>query len=88
MAMDFLPTFCHMAGKPVPSGVMLDGLNVTDVLLRGAASPHDQLVLFDNENVAAIRTRRWKYVAADYYRGRYNQSGRPRVSPTVRHGNR
>lgn len=71
MAIDLLPTFCAMAGKAAPTGVMLDGLDISDVLLRGAESPHDQLVLFDNENVAAIRTQRWKYVAADYYRAGY-----------------
>ncbi len=71
MAIDLLPTFCAMAGKSPPAGVMLDGLDIGGVLLRGSASPHDQLVLFDNENVAAIRTQRWKYVAADYYRSGY-----------------
>ncbi len=71
MAIDLLPTFCAMAGKAAPAGVALDGLDISDVLLRAAPSPHDQLVLFDNENVAAIRTQRWKYVAADYYRTGY-----------------
>lgn len=71
MAIDLLPTFCSMAHRPVPAGVTLDGLDISDVLLRGAPSPHDELVLFNNEDVAAIRTQRWKYVAADYYRGGY-----------------
>jgi arylsulfatase A-like enzyme len=70
MSIDFLPTFCHLAGKPLPSGVLLDGLDITQILTRGAASPHDQLLLFDNEDVVAIRTQRWKYVAADYYRSK------------------
>lgn len=69
MAIDLLPTFCGMAGKPLPTGVLLDGIDITDVLLRGAPSPHDELVLFDNENVVAIRTQRWKYSVNDYYRG-------------------
>ena len=71
MAIDMLPTFCSMAHKTLPVGVMLDGLDITDVLLHGAPSPHDELVLFNNEDVAAIRTQRWKYVAADYYRSGY-----------------
>ncbi len=71
MAIDLLPTFCSMAHKPLPAGVTLDGLDITDVLLRGAPSPHDELVLFNNEDVAAIRTQRWKYVSADYYRSGY-----------------
>ena len=38
------------------------------VLAHGANSPHDELVLFNNEQVAAIRTDRWKYVVRSYYR--------------------
>jgi arylsulfatase A-like enzyme len=77
MSIDLLPTFCAMAGKDLPAGVTLDGLDISDVLLRGAASPHDELVLFDNEDVVAIRTQRWKYVTNDYYRRSFTElSGR------------
>jgi arylsulfatase A-like enzyme len=71
MSIDLLPTFCRMAGKPLPAGVALDGLDITDVLTKGAPSPHDELVLFDDENVVAIRTQRWKLVTNDYYRGSF-----------------
>lgn len=71
MAIDLLPTFCRMAGKPLPEGVTLDGRDITEVLLRGAASPHDELLLFDNENIAGIRTQRWKYVVNEYQRSSY-----------------
>jgi arylsulfatase A len=71
MGIDLLPTFCRMAGKPLPAGVALDGLDIADVLRRGTPSPHDELVLFDNEDVVAIRTQRWKYVSNDYYRGSF-----------------
>ena len=33
-----------------------------------APSPHDELVLFINEDVAAVRTQRWKYVVKSFYR--------------------
>lgn len=69
MAIDLLPTFCAMAGAPPPAGVTLDGLDLTATLLRGAPSPHEELVLFDNEEVAAIRTQRWKYVVSDLWSG-------------------
>jgi arylsulfatase A len=69
MGIDLLPTFCAMAGIAAPAGVELDGKDISAVLTRGAASPHDELVLFDNEDVVAIRTQRWKYVAATYYHG-------------------
>lgn len=67
MGIDLLPTFCAMAGRPLPAAT-LDGKDIGEVLRRGAASPHDQLVLFDNEEVVGLRTQRWKYVASDYYR--------------------
>jgi arylsulfatase A len=69
MGIDFLPTLCAMAGVPLPAGVELDGKDISAVLMKGAPSPHDELILFDNEDVVAIRTQRWKYVAATYYRG-------------------
>lgn len=68
MSIDLLPTFCRMAGKEVPAGVTLDGLDISDVLLRGKPSPHDELVLFDDETVVGIRTQRWKYITNDYSR--------------------
>jgi arylsulfatase A-like enzyme len=66
---DLLPTVCAFAQRPVPPGVELDGKDISAVLTTGAASPHDQIVLFDNENVVGIRTQRWKYISAAYYRG-------------------
>jgi len=65
---DILPTFCAMAGQPLPPGIVLDGRDIADVLLHGGPSPHDGIVLFDNEDVVGIRTQRWKYVSGAYYR--------------------
>lgn len=69
MGIDFLPTFLALAGLPPPDGVALDGRDLTEVIMRGAPSPHDHLVLFDNEDPIGIRTQRWKYIASAYYRG-------------------
>lgn len=70
MATDFLPTFCAMAGAPAPD-VPLDGLDISRLIEgRTDITPHDELVLFDNEDPVAIRTQRWSYVSSDYYRGR------------------
>jgi arylsulfatase A-like enzyme len=69
MSIDFLPTFCRMAGKSLPAGVQLDGRDITNVLRHGAKSPHAEMVLFDHENVVGIRTHDWKYVNSGYYRG-------------------
>ena len=67
MNIDLMPTIMAMTGRPLPAAD-IDGLDLTGVLNRGAASPHDELILFNNETIAAIRTDRWKYVARSYYR--------------------
>ena len=48
--------------------VELDGRDLSGVIFDGAASPHEEFILFDNAHVAAIRTARWKYVVRSYYR--------------------
>jgi arylsulfatase A-like enzyme len=65
---DFLPTFCRLAELELPEGVELDGRDVTGVLTRGEASPHEEILLFNNEDVVAVRTQRWKYVDQTYFR--------------------
>jgi len=65
---DILPTLCAMAKVPLPTDVIIDGKDLTPVLMKGAASPHQEIILFDNENVVGIRTQRWKYVDRAYYR--------------------
>jgi arylsulfatase A len=69
MSIDLLPTICRLAGIPLPAQTILDGRDITDVLVNKAASPHEYLVLFDNEDVVGIRTQDWKYVSGAYYRG-------------------
>jgi arylsulfatase A len=69
MGIDFLPTFCAMAGAPLPSANIIDGADITEVLTRGAASPHEALFLFNDEDVVAVRTQRWKYLGTSYYHG-------------------
>jgi arylsulfatase A len=66
--LDLLPTLVSFAGARLPPEVEFDGRDLSRVILEGAASPHEQIVLFNNAKVAAIRTRRWKYVAQSYYR--------------------
>lgn len=68
MNIDLMPTFMAWTGRPLPAAE-LDGVDITSVLTtRAATSPHDELILFNNEDVAAIRTDRWKYVVRAYYR--------------------
>jgi len=65
---DILPTLCGLAGVAPPKGVELDGFDFSRAWLTGAPSPREEIVLFNNEDVIGIRTQRWKYVAAAYYR--------------------
>jgi uncharacterized sulfatase len=68
MNIDFMPTIMAWTGKPLPNAT-IDGKDITPLLTkRGAKSPHDELVLFDNERVAGIRTQDWKLVTRTYYR--------------------
>ena len=69
MGIDLLPTLCALSGRPLPAGVELDGKDISAVLMHGAPSPHEALILFDNEVPVGVRTQRWKYVSAAYYRG-------------------
>jgi uncharacterized sulfatase len=68
MNIDLLPTLVRWTGGAMPSAE-LDGADIASLLaFRNAPSPHDELVLFINDNVAAIRTQRWKYVVRSFYR--------------------
>jgi arylsulfatase A len=82
MGIDFLPTFCAMAGVSNPQGVELDGKDISGVLTHGAASPHDELLLFNDEEVVAVRTQRWKYATRSYYReflAKFEDKGYPQL---------
>lgn len=68
MGIDFLPSLCAMAGMPIPGGLEIDGRDIGSVLTRLAPSPHEELLLFNDEDVVALRTQRWKYVTTDFYR--------------------
>lgn len=68
MNIDLMPTLCAWTGAAQPQ-VVLDGKDIGAVLKsRKARTPHDELVLFNNEKVVAIRTQRWKLTATSYYR--------------------
>ena len=67
--LDVLPTICGLAGVPLPADAALDGFDMLGVLKGETTSPREQILLFNNEDVAGIRTQRWKYVAQTYYRG-------------------
>jgi len=69
MNFDLLPTLVDLTGLSRPGGASLDGRSLQKVWAEGGASPHDELILFNNEQVAGVRTKRWKLVGRSYYRG-------------------
>jgi len=69
MGIDVMPTLLAYAGAAPPKDVEIDGKDIRSVLAGSNTSPHNYLLLFDNENIAGIRTQRWKLVYRTYYRG-------------------
>lgn len=67
MNIDLLPTIAAWTSATAPTAA-LDGMDISALLSGRARVAHDALILFDNENVAGIRTARWKYVVRTYYR--------------------
>jgi arylsulfatase A len=68
MGIDLLPTIAAIAGAALPQGVDIDGRDLSGVLLRGEKTPHSHLLLFNNEDIAGIRTQQWKLVLREQYR--------------------
>ncbi len=68
MGIDIFPTVLAAAGVALPKDTIIDGRDIMPVLAKGAASPHDHLLLFNNEDISAVRTQRWKLVSRAYYR--------------------
>jgi uncharacterized sulfatase len=70
MNIDLLPTIAEAAGAALPKAE-IDGRSLLGAWRNGGPGPHSELILFNNERVAALRTPRWKYVVRSYYRS-YN----------------
>ena len=71
MNIDILPTIADIVNENWQSASMLDGKNIWPLLNGANESPHERLYLFNNEDIAAVRTQDWKYVARTYYKTRY-----------------
>jgi uncharacterized sulfatase len=68
MNIDLLPTLAAAAGAALPSDRVIDGENILPLLTRRSApSPHERLLFFSNEHVAAVRTQDWRLVVRTFY---------------------
>jgi uncharacterized sulfatase len=68
MGIDVFPTVLAYVGAALPDDREIDGKDIRSVLAGGKVSPHDHLLLFQNEEIAGIRTQRWKLVVRANYR--------------------
>src|SRR5690606_26440998 len=61
-SIDFLPTFARLAGTEAPSGRIIDGKDISELMLRPgeAASPRDTFYYYSRGNLEAVRYGRWK----------------------------
>jgi arylsulfatase A-like enzyme len=53
--MDLLPTFCALAGAPLPTGRVLDGHDLTPVLRGEGRSPRKTVLYYRGTEVYAVR---------------------------------
>ncbi len=61
-SMDLYATFAKLAGGEVPGDRVVDGRDVTDLLLgaEGAASPHEAYYYYYRGDLCAVRSGKWK----------------------------
>ncbi len=59
--LDLLPTFCSLAGVPLPKDRVLDGYDLSPVLLgKMDKSPRDRVFYWRQEELYAVRVGAWK----------------------------
>ena len=60
--MDLLPTFAALGGGTVPNDRVIDGKDITSLLLGkpGAKTPHDAFYYFRVDRLEAVRSGAWK----------------------------
>jgi arylsulfatase A-like enzyme len=60
-AVDLYPTLVNLAGGSLEQKLPIDGLDIWPVLVEGAPSPHDAILLcWNNPSRAAVRMGNWK----------------------------
>lgn len=68
MNTDIMPTLAAISGARLPTDRVIDGKTIWPLLTtRNAATPHERLLFFSNENIAAVRTQDWRLVVRSFY---------------------
>lgn len=68
MNIDLLPTLANLAGAPPPTDRVIDGRDILPVLKGSAQTPHELLFFFNGNDIAAVRTPRFRMVLRTYYK--------------------
>jgi hypothetical protein len=81
---DLLPTFVSLAGGTVPATPVIDGRDITPILLgQSKASAREAHYYFAGYNLQAVRQGRWKLAIAPQSEGMNNKKG-PKVADGLR----
>jgi len=68
MNIDLLPTLAKLAGTSPPADREIDGRDILTVLKGSAQTPHDLLFFYNGNDIAAVRTPRFRLVLHTYYK--------------------
>ena len=81
---DLLPTFVSLAGGTVPAAPVIDGRDITSILLgQSKESAREAHYYFSGYNLQAVRQGRWKLALAPQPEGMNNKNG-PKVADGLR----
>lgn len=62
MNIDLLPTLAKLIGSDIDEGHVLDGKDISSLFEGGEVSPHDKLFFFNQGELAAIRSERYRFL--------------------------
>ena len=65
--LDLMPTVARLADAPLPDAE-IDGRDAWPVLAEGAASPHEHVLFFNEDQIVGVRRDDWHLVSQTYYK--------------------
>jgi arylsulfatase A len=66
--LDVFPTLVRLAGGANPPGVAIDGVDIWPALTGKGPVPERDLLFFDVDRIAAIRSGKWRLLVGTFYR--------------------
>jgi len=81
ITMDIMPTLLDLARVPIPSGLKLDGVSLTSLLLRGEPLS-DRMLFWSHSKRLAVRHGPWKLVVNQSAAGEAKSKAKPGAAPS------